>query len=904
MDPSSPSSSSHHPPGPSGASVTSPSEASGSQPPPAKRAKRRQVSRACDYCRQHRIKCDTSVPCTNCKTRGAHCSNKDVLSATSLPDAHRQIECLRRQVAQLEQELNATRLAANRQHVGTNGSSASAAGPVSEPSPYSEGPESSVATPTGTALLSLGAPPPPSNITSITSITSAPSVQPPPPPPPPQQPHPPAIAQWDVAETDTGTGIAHAFWGGVHVSTARSPHKTWYGPSSLFYFISRLATFLDDSLQFQQPDWSENNTGNRSNKESIDNMLDVNAAGILVDGQTSASSTTMSRNRPAHAQKQAQAHVHGSTSRPSVSIQDPLAGARFLTLTQEEYFLDLYWQSYHTALFPILDESDFRQHYRSLWGKSGQERAPSALVDIVMALCLQFSVSTMAPGMRQKLIVDNDDTTIAGRWYYRRCQALLEYELESPSLSTLQCHILCGVYLCNGTFQNMSDSACSLAVRAGCMLGLHLAPPADMPLKRRELRKRIWWALYVLDSKIGMKLGRPFLLHLAGATTPPPLDDSVAVASLSGSPFAPLGDDRSWLTFHLYHSALFQVARRAHNAFYSGTQIPIPLCPDHTLWDHPESLEVHARLALTHGEAFTQWARNVHPALTTARVGAGAGGDGRPFATDGSPLDIEPFAPLWVQRQRLLLELMYHNLVINLYRPLISFEPSAFSIQPARQCAATCAHHAITLTQIVHQVLSSTNILAGWHEVFQWQWNAAMTLVGFLLATQAQTQGNHRSRDACEVYIVRESRSAVALSITVFDMFGQNFAVASSAASVIRTLCSKVDYIMNQGSLARRQQAEAQTRAETEAQVQAPALVQAPPGVQANGTNGINMPPANGNGTLDSDMITGADKHLDLSYSGLDASALQDTMLMAFDVDQWLDLNALWPDSDGVLFSM
>ncbi|ERS99012.1 hypothetical protein HMPREF1624_04207 [Sporothrix schenckii ATCC 58251] len=880
MDSSSPSS---HPPGLSGASVTS--DTSSAQPPPPKRAKRRQVSRACDWCRQHRIKCDTSVPCANCKTRGGHCSSEDALNATSLPEAHREIDRLRRQVAQLEQELNAARLASR--HAGPY--TAASAGSVSEASPYSDGPESTAATPTGTAT---------------THITVPPSIM----PFPSDALLPPSATPRDIASrVATDTGIAHAFWGGVHVGTARSPNKTWYGPSSLFYFISRTAAYLDDSFQFQHPDGGDNSSGHanhKSNKASIDNLLDVNPAGMLVDGPAPpSSSTSTARTRPTDAQKQAQAHVHDSTSRPHASIQDALAGARFLTLTQEEYFLDLYWHSYHAALFPVLDEADFRQHYRSLWATSGQDRAPSALVDIVLALCLQIGVSTMVPGMRQKLIVDNDDTSVAGRWYYRRCQALLEYELESPSLSTLQCHILCGVYLCNGTFQNMSDSSCALAVREAHMLGLHLAPPADMTVRQSELRIRIWWALYVLDSKIGMKLGRPFLLHLAGATTPPQPDDSVAVAALSGSSFAPLGDNRSWLSFHLYHSALFQVARAAHVAFYSGNQTPLPVRPGQTLWDHPEALEVHARIALTHGDAFAQWARSVPPALTTARVGGGAraGGDGRPFSTDGSPLDIEPFAPLWVQRQRLLLELMYHNLCINLYRPLISFETSAFSAAPVRQCADACAHHAITLTQIVHQVLSTTSILAGWSEVFQWQWNAAMTLVGFLLAMHEQTRGIHRSDDICEVPIVCKAHAAVELAIAVFDMFGRNFAVATSAAAVIRTLRDKVNYLAQQNARAQRQQAQAQAQGHAgQAAIQAeasPVCVQSQPVAM----NGAALPPANGIPDL---LNTGPDKQPEVTFSGLDASVLQDTMLMAFDVDQWLDLNALWPDSEGVLFSM
>lgn len=74
-----------------------------------------------------------------------------------------------------------------------------------------------------------------------------------------------------------------------------------------------------------------------------------------------------------------------------------------------------------------------------------------------------------------------NDATIAGRWFYRRCQKLLTAESESPSITTLQCHILSVIYLCNASFQNMAHSTLALAVRTAQILGLHLEPPEDIP---------------------------------------------------------------------------------------------------------------------------------------------------------------------------------------------------------------------------------------------------------------------------------------------------------------------------------------------------------------------------------------------------------------------------------------
>ena len=117
-------------------------------------------------------------------------------------------------------------------------------------------------------------------------------------------------------------------------------------------------------------------------------------------------------------------------------VEDPLTAAEYLSPTQEEYFLNLFWNSYHTSLFPILNEAEFMDHYQSLWTASGNStRKPSALVDIVIALCMQYGVSKL-PTQRQKPIIAGD-ASVAGRWYFRRCQMLAAYQLENPTISTV-----------------------------------------------------------------------------------------------------------------------------------------------------------------------------------------------------------------------------------------------------------------------------------------------------------------------------------------------------------------------------------------------------------------------------------------------------------------------------------
>ncbi|KAL9029378.1 MAG: hypothetical protein Q9196_002366 [Gyalolechia fulgens] len=635
-------------------------------PPLTRQRKRSQVARACDWCRVHRIKCDSDNPCSNCKNRGGQCINSSALKAATLPHAYREIERLQQRVGELEQQVKELEHDKERD---------------------AEKPVHRLQTPIS---------------------------------PPPRS----GTGEQDLARS----GLKRA-WEGIHISTARSPQKTWYGSSSLFYFIGRIDAFLTVALQ---------------QSHLADRMLPESAS-YLLDGPTTVATEDQA----------------GQLTPPPA---DPINTSEYLTSTQEEYFLSLFWQSYYTS-YPILDELEFKTYYRSLWATPNGKRKPSALADIVIAVCMQYGMAQL-PSVERGLNVtaranvSSTDATIAGRWYYRRCQTLLSAELESPTISTLQCHILCSIYLCCASFQNMADSACGLAVRTAYMLGLHLEPPQPMPRRERETRKRLWWTLYVLETKMSMKLGRPFLLHDSSTTCSLPADDP-EIAMLVGSSFAPLGDNVTWLTWNLHNTKLLLAARTAYTTFYDEAPDTVNACNSQPITERLE-----------------HWLKDVPEAIKTQRQNCGV-----PFSTDRSALQIEQFAPLWLQRQRLLLELMYHNLCVNLYRPSIWFGSATAQNPLAAGMAMKCAAHAMALTHMMHQVLSSTSILAGWLEAFQWQWNAAMTLVGFVLAYPHDDSTG-------------AARSAIDLSVAVLENFGNSFAVAVGAANIMGELCAKVDVLI------------------------------------------------------------------------------------------------------------
>lgn len=443
-----------------------------------------------------------------------------------------------------------------------------------------------------------------------------------------------------------------------------------------------------------------------------------------------------------------------------------------MSRTQEEYFLGLFWESHHCNV-PIIAEDEFRKLYDSLWQTSKPYRKPSALVDIVLAVSMQYgwaflSRDTSSTGQSTQY----DDSSIAGRWYYRRCQNLLAADLESPSITTLQCHLFSVIYLCCASFQNMAHTTLAVAVRTAEILGLHLEPPSSMPRSERELRKRLWALTYNIEAKTCMKLGRPFSVQKSQITVTPPSDD-IETASFFGSSLGAY-DGVTWLTYVTQISKLLDFSVDVYHQLFDKCAEVLSSGTHSSFYKDPGSLETCADFLTTLTTPLQAWKAQLPSGIKLTRR------NGTPLSTDRSPILIDTSAPIWLQRHRICLELLYHTLTSNLHRPFITFSPS--SLPSTRHHAVTCLQHAMAHTHIMHQVLSETDLMNGWQEFFLWQWNATVNMVGFLLAYPV-----HPSTSA--------ARTAVSKAVEVFEVFGREFAVAESAAGVTRELMEKADLV-------------------------------------------------------------------------------------------------------------
>ncbi|OKO97674.1 hypothetical protein PENSUB_9965 [Penicillium subrubescens] len=530
------------------------------------RLKRRQVSRACDWCRLNRIKCNDSQPCQNCRKRGGHCTRSKEKEHLSLPTANRYLEVLpfsknsadsqyreiqelRRQITDLQQQLK-------------------------------------LATQNTNDQVSAYASPAQSN-GSVQATTA------------------------NHATSHEVSSLSPGKWEGIKLPEGRAGALIYYGPLSSAYFADRMRRYLLEVLRGSTPELSFSLSLSQL-KRPIGNQLFPSS---LDQDQPWKTSLDLDGDRESEE----------------------------LSRAQEEYFLDLLWQSFH-CIYPVTLEDEFREYYDSLWTNSADQtkRQPSALVDSILAVCMQYGTSFLT-----------------------------------------------------------SDSQ-------GSMNGYHVE---------------------------------------AG----------------------PNNKDITWLSYHAQSVRLVSLARCVQSGFHAKCAELLERKALKTLYDDPFSLEELAGVLARNARVVYEWACNVPKSLKIPRKGSG-----EPFSTERTPLNLDQFSPLWLQRQRILLEILYHHLQMSNFRSFLRLPPGSSSITPLSDChSINCLNHAVALTSILHQVLTETDLLRGWSAAFQYQWDAALCILGFILANPV-----------CPP--TPQARKCLQTAIQCLEIMGDYLPVAKRAAQNMR----------------------------------------------------------------------------------------------------------------------
>jgi hypothetical protein len=182
-----------------------------------------------------------------------------------------------------------------------------------------------------------------------------------------------------------------------------------------------------------------------------------------------------------------------------------------------DHLVDCYMEFCHPQ-YPFIHEVAFRRRYETIWtAKEPQDNIWAGTVNMVFALGCEFSPE-MSSNMDQG--------------FFRKVESLVSSEvLSSSTLETIQLLTLMGLYLQSAKSADHAWNVIGVAVRQSQSLGLHLnktIQSSKTPLEC-EMRKRAWWACFVLDSVSCIQMGRPNMIYenLPSTDYPACVDDEL-----------------------------------------------------------------------------------------------------------------------------------------------------------------------------------------------------------------------------------------------------------------------------------------------------------------------------------------------------------------------------------------
>ncbi|KAF1343722.1 fungal-specific transcription factor domain-containing protein [Delphinella strobiligena] len=184
------------------------------------------------------------------------------------------------------------------------------------------------------------------------------------------------------------------------------------------------------------------------------------------------------------------------------SLTSSVHAQALVTRAMSDAFVDAYFSLYHPT-FPALHEPTFRAQYANTMPRPSQG-AWLVLANLVAATGAFVSSTS------------SDDTTDVA--IFRTAKQYLSMNcLEVGNLAMVQVFGLISHYLQKRNRPNSSYSYAGLALRLAISLGLHKdLGSTKMNTLTREMRRRIWWSLCVLDVGATITYSRPLTWPNAG----------------------------------------------------------------------------------------------------------------------------------------------------------------------------------------------------------------------------------------------------------------------------------------------------------------------------------------------------------------------------------------------------
>ncbi|KAL5042955.1 hypothetical protein BDW71DRAFT_200139 [Aspergillus fruticulosus] len=268
----------------------------------------------------------------------------------------------------------------------------------------------------------------------------------------------------------------------------------------------------------------------------------------FVDGMASLTSRSNEggylENRDGDAGSDNNGNVHEHVCRPSIPFV-------LNTMSQLEPFVDAYFRLYHCS-YPIVHEATFRAQFMEIIPRPAGNTW-QVLLFVISALGV-FTSSTAT---------NTSDIDLA---LFDAAKERLSVDvLETGNLVLVQALTLISNYLQKRNKPNSGYNYMGLARRVAMGIGLHKEFPTwDASLLTLEMRRRVWYCLYIFDIGAMITFSRPLDFPVEGVDVKLPLnahDSDVTSATRHFPPAAPettiYSHLRAQSQFHLATSAVY-----------------------------------------------------------------------------------------------------------------------------------------------------------------------------------------------------------------------------------------------------------------------------------------------------------------------------------------------------------
>ncbi|CEN61751.1 hypothetical protein ASPCAL08399 [Aspergillus calidoustus] len=445
-------------------------------------------------------------------------------------------------------------------------------------------------------------------------------------------------------------------------------------------------------------------------------------------------------------------------------VQETQASDCDLSPAQTGRIMQTFW-SHLRPLMPIVQ-----------WDEVNPERMNRALQplqDAVTVYTLQYihnsSLHTRLAGLNWPQF-QHWKSKIGLPYFQRALSAVTQLAtFARPSVPVMQCYCYLTLYLLDaGQYQ-------AAYIMVG--LGLRIAQSLNYMDSRngwyKECRpfRHVWWTLIHLEFRCARHVGKPVTSRADGLVGLGPSREELDMDCSSG------------LSYHIESIRLTAVARAINEAMDLNS-------PREGI-SGLANIEARAEVLLKHLDLLKLWRDELPRQEPFANLQLDAVETTKTSPQPGdalsTPQDTLAGSPI-LALQNTLLSLQYHNTTMTLHRTFIQF-PSTSSSSNSNSSnptskstthALTALHHAITLTTLTHTRLSTHDIHHGHAEIYQYQWNAVITIIGFMLAYPFR-------RELCAW-----ARGCLDLAMEVFTSAGGD-AAAKRAAVLTGYLGRKVD---------------------------------------------------------------------------------------------------------------